>query len=630
MRRGRGFFRFDSACWRTWLCVAAVLTCPGTANALFAQPAPAMFRGGPAQQGVTDTRGLERLGGLAWRFGTGGPVRSSPTVVGGVVYFGSSDGHVYAVDAATGALRWFHDAGAPVGGAPLVTDTRVVFVDRANRIHAVRRDAGEPLWRVIGGPDLPLPWGREGWDYLMASPVLAGELVLAGTGDGNLYAVSLEDGAVRWRFGTGGRIRSAPAVHEGVAYVGAGDGIVYGVALNDGTEVWRFETEGHGLDAADWGFDRRQIYASPTIVDGVLYVGSRDASLYAVDLASGQPRWTFKDGTTGWIMASPAVSQGRVFSARSSGGRVRAVDLEAGTELWVFQTGGFVYSSPAVVGSTMYVGGGDGHIYAFDAATGDRRWTYRTGRGVFSTPAVWEGRLFVGSDDGFLYALEGTDGPAPRTAVFWDESMMSRAVWGANETHERVVEYFRERGYEALDSAGLEGFLAERLTDGAPSVVLIAMDAIPASVAQPNDQALLRRYLDRGGKVVWMGLPPLVVLRDENGQVTGVDRSRPTALLGVDHDGWDSDEYAVRITAAGHRWGLDTPWVGPASVGPDAAVTALAVDELGRAASWVKGYGGGPGTGFVFVRYGTEKAYLDELRRVVEYGILRAPVAASR
>jgi outer membrane protein assembly factor BamB len=498
-----------------------------------------MFRGGPTHPGVAATRGLERLGGLAWRFQTDGPVRSSPTLADGVVYFGSTDGRLYAVDAASGAERWRYEAGAPIGGAPLVTEGSVIAIDRANRIHAVQRSTGEPLWQVATGRDVPLVWGREGWDYLLAAPMPAGDLVLAGSGDGHLYALGLQRGDIRWRFPTGGRIRSAPAIHDDVAYVSSGDGIVYGVSLDDGSEVWRFETAGHALEAADWGFDRTQIYSSPTIVDGVLYIGSRDASLYAIDIATGQARWTSEDGTA-WVIATPAVAADRVLSARSSSGKVRAVDRDDGTELWSVATGGMVFSSPVVVGETVYIGSADERIYAFDLATGEGRWTYRTGGGVFSSPVVWEGRLYVGSDDGYLYALAGTDGPQPRLAVYWDDALMGRAIWGGRDTHKRVAEHFQELGYEPLDSAGLESFLTERLKDAVPSVVMVAMDALPATVAAPDQEApLLRRYLERGGKIVWMGFPPLVVVRDDAGQITGVDRDRPAQLLGVDHDAWD-------------------------------------------------------------------------------------------
>jgi hypothetical protein len=121
-----------------------------------------------------------------------------------------------------------------------------------------------------------------------------------------------------------------------------------------------------------------------------------------------------------------------------------------------------------------------------------------------------------------------------------------------------------------------------------------------------------------------MGFPPLVVVRDDSLQITGVDRDRPSQLLGVDHGAWNSDEYGVTVTEAGRRWGLESNWVGLPGVAADQPVNVLAVDEVGRAAAWAKSYGGAPGTGFVFVRIGYDAAYLDELRRVVEYGILSA------
>jgi hypothetical protein len=277
------------------------------------------------------------------------------------------------------------------------------------------------------------------------------------------------------------------------------------------------------------------------------------------------------------------------------------------------------------------VGSGDGRIYAFDAATGDERWLYHTDGAVVSTPAVWEGRLYVGSDDGYLYALQRTPGPQPRLAVYWDDSLTSRAVWGRSEDHRQPADYFRGLGYQQLDSAGLEAFLSERVDDAVPSVVVIAMDALPETVAAPGGESLLGRYLERGGKVVWLGFPPLIFTRDpETGEITGVDRERPTELLGVDHAAWNSDEYGVTPTAEGRAWGLASWGMGMPCVAAGEPVTPLAVDELGRAAAWVKHYGGAPGTGFVFVRLGTERPYLDELRRVAEYGVFRAREAAAR
>jgi glucose dehydrogenase len=87
------------------LLVAALVS--GAAMQPSAQPAPisAMFRGGPEHLGVYHGGG-PTLVGLAWRAPTDGHVVSSPTIAGGVVYVGSNDGHVCALDLTSGERRW--------------------------------------------------------------------------------------------------------------------------------------------------------------------------------------------------------------------------------------------------------------------------------------------------------------------------------------------------------------------------------------------------------------------------------------------------------------------------------------------------------------------------------------------
>jgi outer membrane protein assembly factor BamB len=589
-----------------------------------AQPTPAWFRSAAAGAGVVPTAGVDRLGGVAWSFETDGPVRGSPTLAGGVLYVGSTDGHLYALDVATGALRWRYEAGAPAGGAPLVTETRVVFAARGNAIHAVERATGRRAWVTPTGPDLPLVWGHEGWDYLLPSPVLQEGTVLVGSGDGHLYALDPADGTVRWRFATGGRIRSAPTVVDGVAYVGSGDGIVYGVDARTGREAWRFRTGGVDLPAVDFGFDRTQIQSTPTVSDGVLYIGARDASLYAIDLESGEARWTAEDGSA-WVVDSPALAGGLVYSGRSSSGRFRAYDAETGEERWVHQTAGPIFSSPVLTTGTVYVGSGDRRLYALDAASGAVRWSFSTGGMVASTPAVWEGRVYVGSDDGNVYALHAAEGPEPRRAVYWDDAMAGSSFLGSQPVHRRLADHFESYGYESLDSAGVRVFLTERIADRAPSVVVFAMDGVPASVIAPDalERSLLLRYLQVGGKVVWPGAPPGSLVLNEEGRITALSRERPAELLGVDLTGWDTDVYGATVTQDGRRWGLETDFVGSPAIGAAEATTVLALEETGRAAAWVLSFGGPDGTGYVVVPPTTDSRRLDEMRRVAEYGIFR-------
>jgi len=57
----------------------------------------AMFRGNLERTGVFSSGGPSSLNELVWKFKTEGAVYSSPAISGGMVYFGSDDGHLYAV-----------------------------------------------------------------------------------------------------------------------------------------------------------------------------------------------------------------------------------------------------------------------------------------------------------------------------------------------------------------------------------------------------------------------------------------------------------------------------------------------------------------------------------------------------
>jgi outer membrane protein assembly factor BamB len=587
----------------------------------------AMFRGEPTHRGAPDTAGVATLGAVAWRFETGAAVRSSAALWDGTVYVGSSDHHLYAIDAASGAEVWRFEAEGPVTSSPAVDAERVVFADRGGVVYAVARGDGTPRWRVATGAELDLPWGHEGWDYFTASPTLVDDLVLIGSGDGNLYALEAATGAERWRYTAGARIRTTPAVSDGTVMFGDSAGIFHALNLADGRERWRFETAGHGLTAHDVGFDRRQIYSSAAVHEGVVYFGSRDAQLYALDLQSGAERWRSNDGGSAWVISSPAVTGGRVYSARSSSGNVRALDPADGSEVWRLASGAAVFSSPVVVGDLLYVGNGAGWLLAIDRADGTVRWRYRTGGGIWATPLVADGRLYIGSDDGFVYALEHTDGATPHRAVYWEESVPA-TVLGMMGEPERIRAHFERYGYEQLAAATLPDFLRARIDDGVASVIVFATDHLPDAVVEGAEGFLLQRYLQAGGKVVWMSAPPFFYVLDEAAaQFTGVDPQRAGVLMGIDASDYRSDVYPVRPTAEGLRWGLHTPWVGMGGFDPASVSQVLATDELGRAVCWVRSYGGAEGTGFVFLRPVFDGRGLDEVRAVAEYGVMRRPPA---
>ena len=84
---------------------------------------------------------------------------------------------------------------------------------------------------------------------------------------------------------------------------------------------------------------------------------------------------------------------------------VYALNAKTGARLWSYATGSSVYnSSPAVANGVVYLGSGF-NLYALNAGTGALLWTYTTGDGVQSSPAVANGVVYASSDDHKVYAF---------------------------------------------------------------------------------------------------------------------------------------------------------------------------------------------------------------------------------
>lgn len=154
------------------------------------------------------------------------------------------------------------------------------------------------------------------------------------------------------------------------------------------------------------------------MANGVVYVGSWDAKLYALDASTGAKKWDYTTG--GQVHSSPALPNGVVYVG-SYDGKLYAFNATTGGLLsgWPVSTGGGITSSPAVANGVVYVGSYDNKLYAFNAFNGNPYWAAVTGGQIdFSSPAVTDGYVYIGSKDGRLYAytLEEGGWRMPRSA----------------------------------------------------------------------------------------------------------------------------------------------------------------------------------------------------------------------
>ena len=120
---------------------------------------------------------LPTQGSRKWSFKADGPVTSSPTVVNGIVYFGSVDGTLYALNAASGQQKWSFPTSRAVYSSPAVVNCVVYFGSNDGKLYALDASSEQKLWSFQTG------------DKVQSSPTVVNGIVYFGSDDGHLYAI---------------------------------------------------------------------------------------------------------------------------------------------------------------------------------------------------------------------------------------------------------------------------------------------------------------------------------------------------------------------------------------------------------------------------------------------------------
>jgi outer membrane protein assembly factor BamB len=319
-------------------------------------------------------------GAPLWTFPVNKMVNASPAVLNGVVYFASTDGTVYAVNAKNGTLRCSYDTNQFTEGSPLVVEDP---------------DGSGP---VIYEGTAPTP--GPGFEWAIYGP-------------GNTHGSCTKDWAFDgWTiFHTG--TWSPPAYGtnaNGVPVVVFGsddpDNSVYALNADTGAMLWTYQTNNTQADD--------DVGASPTIsapgvngfADGVAYITGKDKITYAFDLTTGALIWKhgLTVGTAGDVSGAALVGD-TIYLGSDTG--VYALNATTGAQVWHVIPNRAFYASPAVVGppgeQVLIIANITGHIYALDLATGQTLWTQTAdSAGIWSSPAVSQNTIYITGKDGQL------------------------------------------------------------------------------------------------------------------------------------------------------------------------------------------------------------------------------------
>jgi len=389
-----------------------------------------------------------------------------------------------------------------------------------------------------------IQWKFKTKGKVISTPVVDGDAVYVGSTDHKLYAVNRADGSLKWSFDTYGPVNSSPAVSNGLVMFASVDGRFYAVDITTGKQKWMFRTGGesrfiapgiHGaIPRTELMADPFDVFlSSPTVANGIVYFGSGDHNVYALDVVTGTLKWKFRTGDV--VHASPAVVN-KVVYIGSWDRNMYALDATSGNKLWLYQTGADsaiynqvgIASSAAVVNGTVFFGCRDGHFYAVDAKTGTPKWNVDNNKGwVIASPAVQNGVVYFPTADGQRFkAVDAATGTLKYSIAMKTISFSSPALVGNTI-------YFGT-------------------SDGWVHAMDVSSGAVKADFQTDGSKANASKYTDEKGALNSSALYPDFTLE---GMYIGVDRmeqlgsilSSPVIADGILYVGsTDGNLYALR------------------------------------------------------------------------------------
>jgi outer membrane protein assembly factor BamB/pimeloyl-ACP methyl ester carboxylesterase len=304
------------------------------------------------------------------------------------------------------------------------TQNEVTTMFRASPVHAGLYPARD--YNTLDS----VKWKFHTQGKIFSSPAVLNGVAFVGSEDKNLYAINTKNGNLIWKFHTGGSVQSSPAVYNETVYFNSSDGFFYAVNISSGRLKWKFKTKGEkkvgGVGIWDmkpanmYMEDQYDFFLSSAVInntDNVLFFGSGDGNIYALNTADGNLRWRFK--TNGIVHTSPAFYNGTVY-AGSWDRNLYAIDAKTGKEKWRFKTGQDakyhlmegIQSSPLIYEGRLYFGARDAFFYALDAETGKLLWKYSAnGSWILTTAAAKDNTVYLGTSDSYLFlALDAKSG----------------------------------------------------------------------------------------------------------------------------------------------------------------------------------------------------------------------------
>jgi outer membrane protein assembly factor BamB len=325
---------------------------------------------------------------------------SGTTVHEGIIYVGTRDGRVVAINSSTRSKLWDYtiQPSTIIYTTPIVHGDLVYIGTYDGRIYALTIDRGRVRW----------VYPRRGSiGAIVGSSVIANATLYISSSDGMVYALNVINGDLKWRSEPlADKLWTSPVIHGDTLYVSTLDGHIYALSAKTGELLkWSFQSPA--------GFTSR-----PVIYGDTIFLGSFDRRLYAIKIGGDKQLWEFprEQPAGNWFWASPIVHEGIVY-AGCLDGRLYAINATTGEEIWSYMTRdeenrpSAIVSSPVLMDSLLIVVNESGTVYVFDVAADNRNsgvplTTISVGADVKSSFWAEEGLVYIRGEDNQLYVVD--------------------------------------------------------------------------------------------------------------------------------------------------------------------------------------------------------------------------------
>jgi outer membrane protein assembly factor BamB len=270
--------------------------------------------------------------------------------------------------------------------------------NREGYVKALDGSSGRVIWSVE----------KEGLE-ISGGPGAGDGLVLVGTSNGEVLALSQDNGSEVWRSRVSSEVLSVPKVALGMVVVHTVDGKLYALNVSDGKMAWMYDRSIPVLTLHG--------NSSPVISGSKVICGFANGKLIAFDIESGQQHWEATIAVpTGRselerivdIDGDPVVQGGMVYVATYQG-QLAAVDERSGEVAWRRKL-----SSYAGLGADyeyLYVSDEEDNVWAIDPNNSSSMWKQaKLNHRKLTAPAVLGKYIVVGDFEGYLHWLSPEDG----------------------------------------------------------------------------------------------------------------------------------------------------------------------------------------------------------------------------